>query len=174
MTTADSTIKTPEDLFATFEAWGIEVTTHKHEAVFTVEESSKLDREIPGAHTKNLFIRTKKGDKGNFYLVVMLQDKSLDLKALAEQLSEGKFSFGSDKRLMAKLGLTPGSVTPFGVINPTAQDVQVILDADMMEHELLNYHPLINTMTTTIKNADFIKFLEKTGHSPKILKLPKR
>lgn len=174
MTKLTYPIKEPEALFTILESWDIKTVTYEHEAVFTVAESSKISPTIPGAHTKNLFLKTKKGDAGNYYLVVMLQDKSLDLKLLAEQLGETKLSFASDRRLMDKLGLTPGSVTPFGVINANPQEVRVILDGDMMAYELLNYHPLTNTMTTTIKNADLVKFLEKAGHTPKVMNLPKR
>lgn len=162
--------KTAEDLFRLLEELGISYTNYEHEPTHRVEQSKLLKEHIPGAHTKNLFLYTPGED---YFLVTMMNDKRLNLKAFEKQLGQGRLSFASPRRLMMCLGLTPGSVTPFGVLNDLTHQVTVILDADMMEHELLNYHPLRNDMTVTVSNADFRKFFDHTGHTPHILTLPK-
>jgi len=158
--------KTPADLFAALDSLAITHTTVKHPLLFTVEEARSLRGSVPGGHTKNLFLRDK---KSSLYLVVALEDALIDLKGLHRLLgATGRFSFGSADLLREVWGVAPGSVTPFGAINDTEGRVTVVLDAAMMEHELLNYHPLDNTMTTTIGRADLIKFLRSTGHEPRI------
>ena len=145
---------------------GIAHTTVKHPPVFTVEQAARLRGEIAGGHTKNLFLRDKKYE---LYLVVALEDAEIDLKGLHRQLgATGRFSFGSSDLLREVWGVEPGAVTPFGAINDREGRVTVVLDAAMMEHETLNYHPLVNTMTTSIKRDDLVKFLESTGHIPRI------
>ncbi len=157
---------TLDQLFAALDALGIAHATVKHPPVFTVEQAASLRGEVPGAHTKNLFLRDK---KNALYLVVALEDAEIDLKGLHRVLgASGRFSFGSADLLLEVWGVTPGSVTPFGAINDTQGRVTVVLDAEMMEHETLNYHPLINTMTTSIGRDDLVKFLESTGHQPRI------
>ena len=164
--------KTPEQLFEALEAVGILHSTVKHPPLFTVEQSQSLRGKIPGGHTKNLFLRDK---KYAIYLVVALEDADIDLKGLHRRLgANGRFSFGSAALLREVLGVEPGAVTPFGVINDTDGRVTVVLDAAMMEHETLNYHPLVNTMTTSIKRDDLMKFLESTGHIPRIERLSGR
>jgi Ala-tRNA(Pro) deacylase len=164
--------KTPEQLFATLDALGILHSTERHPPLSTVEQSRKLRGQIPGGHTKNLFLRDKKYE---IYLVVALEDADIDLKGLHRQLgANGRFSFGSPDLLREVLGVEPGAVTPFGAINDTGGRVTVVLEATMMEHETLNYHPLINTMTTSIKRDDLVKFLESTGHTPRIERLSGR
>src|SRR5262249_8198280 len=122
--------------------------------------------QIQGAHTKNLFLKDK---KGALYLVVALEDGAIELKSLHRQLgASGRFSFGSADLMRETLGIEPGSVTPFAAINDTARRVTVILDAAMMAHATLNFHPLRNTMTTSIARDDLTKFLTATGHSPRI------
>ncbi len=161
--------KTPDQLFAALDALGIKYSTVKHPPLFTVEQSQNLRGQIPGGHTKNLFLRDK---KYAIYLVVTLEDAEIDLKGLHRQLdASGRFSFGSADLMREVLGVEPGSVTPFGAINDTEGRVSVVLDAAMMEHETLNYHPLVNTMTTSIKRDDLVKFLESTGHMPRIERL---
>ena len=161
---------TPEKLFAALDVLGIEHRTVKHPAVFTVEQSASLRGQIPGGHTKNLFLRDK---KHALYLVVALEDAKIDLKGLHRHLGAiGRFSFGSSDLLREVLGVEPGAVTPFGVINDAQARVTVVLDAAMMEHETLNYHPLINTMTTSISRDGLVKFLESTGHMPRIERVP--
>ena len=158
--------KTSEQLFAALDALGILHSTVKHPPLFTVEQSRNLRGQIPGGHTKNLFLRDKKYD---IYLIVVLEDANIDLKGLHRRLgASGRFSFGSADLLREVLGVEPGAVTPFGVINDTAGRVTVVLDKAMMAYETLNYHPLVNTMTTSIKREDLVKFLESTGHVPRI------
>lgn len=157
---------TPDDLFAALDALGIEHTTVTHPPVFTVEQAASLRGEVPGGHTKNLFLRDK---KSALYLVVALEDTVIDLKGLHRTLgASGRFSFGSADLLLEVWGVTPGSVTPFGAINDTQGRVTVVLDAAMMEHDTLNFHPLINTMTTSLSRDGLVKFLESTGHMPRI------
>jgi len=158
--------KTPTDLFAALDALGIAHTTVKHPPLYTVEQAQSLRGTVPGGHTKNLFLRDK---KSALYLVVALEDALIDLKGLHRLLgASGRFSFGSAELLREVWGVQPGSVTPFGAINDTEGRVTVVLDAAMMEHDLLNYHPLENTMTTTIGREDLVKFLRSTGHEPRI------
>jgi Ala-tRNA(Pro) deacylase len=158
--------KTPEQLFAALDALGIPQKTVKHPPLFTVEQSRSLRGKIPGGHTKNLFLRDK---KYALYLVVALEDAAIDLKSLHRVLgATGRFSFGAPDLLREVWGVEPGAVTPFGAINDNQGRVNVVLDAAMMEHETLNYHPLVNTMTTSIARDDLVKFLESTGHLPRI------
>jgi Ala-tRNA(Pro) deacylase len=158
---------TPTDLFALLDRLGITHRTVTHPALFTVEESQALRGTIPGGHTKNLFLKDKKGE---LYLVTALEDALIELKSLHRLLqASGRFSFGSAELMRATLGVEPGSVTPFAAINDTEQRVTVVLDAAMMQHDTLNYHPLVNTMTTSIARADLIRFLEATGHTPRVV-----
>ena len=157
---------TPDQLFAFLDSLGIVHKTVKHPPVFTVDEARALRGQLPGGHTKNLFLRDK---KHALFLVVVGEDALIDLKGLHRLLgASGRFSFGSADLLGEVLGVTPGSVTPFAAINDTDGRVTVVLDAAMMEHETLNYHPLINTMTTSIARQDLVKFLAATGHPPRI------
>jgi Ala-tRNA(Pro) deacylase len=158
--------KTPDDLFAALDALGVKHSTITHPPLFTVEQSRELRGQIPGGHTKNLFLRDK---KGALFLVVALEDAVIDLKGLHRLLgASGRFSFGSADLLREVWGVAPGSVTPFGAINDIGNRVTVVLDAAMMEHALLNYHPLVNTMTTALRRDDLVRFLESTGHPPRI------
>jgi Ala-tRNA(Pro) deacylase len=158
--------KTPDELFAALDALGIAHKTVTHPPVFTVEQAAALRGEVAGGHTKNLFLRDK---KNALYIVVALEDAAIDLKGLHRLLgASGRFSFGSADLLREVWGVVPGAVTPFGAINDTQGRVTVVLDAEMMEHETLNYHPLVNTMTTSIARDDLVKFLESTGHMPRI------
>lgn len=157
---------TPDDLFAFLDRLGIVHTTVTHPPLFTVEQSQALRGQIPGTHTKNLFLKDK---KGVLYLVVAQEDAVIDLKSLHRRLhASGRFSFGSADLMRETLGVEPGSVTPFGLVNDTGGRVSVVLDASMMRHMQLNYHPLTNTMTTTIASADLIRFIEATGHRARI------
>jgi Ala-tRNA(Pro) deacylase len=161
--------RTPDQLFAYLDSLGIAHKTVKHPPVFTVEQAKKLRGELPGGHTKNLFLRDKKHD---LYLVVALESATIDLKSLHRRLgATGRFSFGSSDLLREVWGVEPGSVTPFGAINDTQARVNVVLDAEMMALETLNYHPLENTMTTSIARDDLVKFLASTGHIPRIEKV---
>jgi Ala-tRNA(Pro) deacylase len=158
---------TPADLFAFLDRLGIAHKTVTHAALFTVEQSQALRGTIPGGHTKNLFLTDK---KDALFVVVVSEDAIVDLKSLHRRLgASGRFSFGSAALMREVLGIEPGSVTPFAAINDVAARVTVVLDAAMMAHDVLNYHPLDNTMTTAITRDDLIKFLEATGHSPRIV-----
>jgi Ala-tRNA(Pro) deacylase len=156
----------PADLFAYLDDLGIAHTTVEHPPLFTVEESQGLRGQIPGGHTKNLFLKDK---KGALFLVVASEDARIALNGLHRQLgASGRFSFGSADLLREVLGVEPGSVTPFATINDAAGRVTVVLDATMMSNAVLNYHPLSNTMTTSIARDDLVKFLRATGHEPRI------
>lgn len=156
----------PETLFARFEALGIATETRRHRPVFTVEEAQDVRDELPGGHSKNLFLRNK---KGAMWLVTCFEDRRIDLKALGTALGSGRVSFGSPDRLRQYLGVEPGAVTPFAVINDKAQQVRFVLDRGMLEVDPLNFHPLVNTMTTAIAPADLLRFLEAEGHAPEYL-----
>jgi Ala-tRNA(Pro) deacylase len=156
----------PADLFAYLDDLGIAHTTVEHPPLFTVEESQGLRGQIPGGHTKNLFLKDK---KGALFLVVASEDARIALNGLHRHLgASGRFSFGSADLLREVLGVEPGSVTPFAVVNDAAGRVTVVLDATMMANAVLNYHPLSNTMTTSIARDDLVKFLRATGHEPRI------
>jgi Ala-tRNA(Pro) deacylase len=158
---------TPDDLFAYLDRLAIAHRTVSHPPLFTVDQSQALRGSIPGGHTKNLFLRDQ---KGNLFLVVAIEDAVIELRSLHRRLgASGRFSFGSAELLREALGIEPGAVTPFAAINDTAGRVSVVLDAAMMEHETLNYHPLRNTMTTSIARDDLVRFLEATGHRPRIV-----
>jgi Ala-tRNA(Pro) deacylase len=157
---------TPADLFAFLDRLGISYATVAHPPLFTVEESRALRGTIPGGHTKNLFLKDK---SGAYYLVVACEDAAIDLKGLHRRLgAKGRLSFGSADALEALLGVKPGSVTPFGAINDASGKVVVVLDRAMLSHAILNYHPLVNTMTTSIPQAGLITFLKSCGHEPRI------
>ena len=156
---------TRQDLFARLAQLGIETYTVEHEPLFTVAESSKLEREIPGAHTKNLFL---KDDGGELFLVVARTQTRVDLKALAKTLHAGRFSFGKPELLMQALGVPPGSVTAFAVINDPERRVRVVIDAELMQYDCVNCHPLENTATTNIARDDLLRFIRSCGHEPRI------
>ena len=157
---------TPDELFAYLGGLGIAHKTVRHPPLFTVEESQALRGKIPGAHTKNLFLRDK---KGTVFLVVTLEDAVIELRSLHRLLgASGRFSFGSADLMRELIGVEPGSVTPFAVINDKFSRVTVVLDSAMMAHAVLNFHPLVNTGTTTISREGLLKFLEATEHKPRI------
>ena len=141
---------TEEDLFARLSELGIETETVRHPAVFTVEESKALRGDLPGGHTKNLFLKDK---KGALWLVVALEDRAIDMKDLRRRIGSAALSFGRPELLKEVLGIDPGSVTPFAVINDTGNRVNVVLDAEMMSLRALNFHPLTNTATTSVTPA---------------------
>lgn len=163
---------TPAELFAWLESLGIETTTHDHAPVFTVDEAKHLRGQLPGAHCKSLYLRDHKGAE---FLVVCLEDRRLDMKRLAGVIGAGRLSFGNAERLRARLGVEPGSVTPFAVINDRAgaadTRVRVVLDAEMMRFPLVNYHPLVNSRTTAIRPSDLLRFLHATDHPPAVVNL---
>jgi Ala-tRNA(Pro) deacylase len=156
----------PDELFAYLDGLGITHKTVRHPPLFTVGESQALRGKIPGAHTKNLFLRDK---KGTAFLVVTLEDAPVELRSLHRLLgASGRFSFGSADLMRELIGVEPGSVTPFAAINDKLLRVTVVLDAAMMAHPVVNFHPLVNTGTTTISREGLVKFLEATGHKPRI------
>ena len=160
----------PADLFALFDRLGIATTTVEHPAVFTVAESRDVKAQVPGGHSKNLFLKDK---KGRLFLVVAEAEAQVDLKRLHETIgASGRLSFGSAEQMRAVLGVEPGSVTPFGLVNDRPPSVSVVLDAGLMAYGQVNFHPLVNTMTTTIAADDLVRFLAATGHEPRILALP--
>lgn len=158
----------PESLMAKLESLGIEYKLHHHEAVFTVEESEKLDSEIPGTHCRNLFLRDKK--KKNF-LLVLQNATEVEMKKLPPVIGSDRLSFGSADRLWEFLGVRPGSVCPFAIINDTENKVKILFDKSMMETDIVNYHPLLNTMTVSLKPPDLVKFIEDCGHEAHIIDL---
>ncbi|HEX3066430.1 MAG TPA: prolyl-tRNA synthetase associated domain-containing protein [Dongiaceae bacterium] len=159
---------TPEQLLARLAELGIACRTVSHPPVFTVEEAKALRGELPGGHVKNLFLRDK---KGAMWLVVAEEDRRIDLKVLGERIGAGKVSFGSPERLMQYLGVLPGSVTPFGLINDTGHAVQIVIDQALLAHDPINVHPLTNDRTTAISPKDLLTFIEACGHKPQILDL---
>jgi Ala-tRNA(Pro) deacylase len=161
-------LQTQEELLNVLSQIGIEHTNHEHPAVFTVEEANRHHKGIDGAHSKNLFFKDK---KKNLFLVVTLSDKPIVIKEMAKKIGAKSPSFGKPDLLAQALGVIPGSVTPFAVINAKNHDIKVILDEEMMENELLNFHPLVNTATTTIASKDLIKFMEHCNQAFEIIRL---
>lgn len=157
---------TEETLFRFLADIGVETTTVRHPAVYTVEQSKALRGEIAGAHAKNLFLKDK---KDRLWLVVAEEDRVVDLKDLRRRIGAATLSFGKPDLLRQVLGVEPGSVTPFAVINDTEGRVRVVLDAALMAEPQLNFHPLTNTASTTIAPAGLVAFLETTGHAPELL-----
>lgn len=157
----------PDDLLARLDELGIPHSTMTHPPVFTVDQAMEKRGLIPGAHSKNLFLRDK---KGTMWIVSCLESRELDLKALAPRIgARQRLSFGSERRLMEYLGLTPGAVSPLAVINDVAGAVGVVLDRGLLEDPPVNFHPLDNRMTTSLQPEDLIRFLEAEGHPPTIL-----
>jgi Ala-tRNA(Pro) deacylase len=156
-------------LFADIAQLGIAFELVEHEAVFTVEESSKLDRDIPGAHTKNLFL---KDAGGQFWLVTVPAEMRVDLKLLPQAIGSKRVSFGKPDDMMRLLGVSPGSVTPLAVINDTGGDVAVVIDARLAKAERINVHPLRNTATIGLSATDLIASLSHWGHGPVIAAIP--
>ena len=158
---------TRDDLMACLAGLGIAVNTVEHPPLFTVEQSRALRGEIPGAHTKNLFLKDK---KGALFLVTAAEDAAIDLKKIHHRIgASGRVSFGNPTLLMDVLGVPAGAVTPFGAINDAGNQVTVVLDASLVANALINCHPLENTATTTIASADLLAFLSATGHEPRIV-----
>ena len=159
---------TPEDLLEYLARLGIATHTVEHPPLFTVEDSLRLRAPMPGAHAKNLFVKDK---KSRLFLLSVGEETRVDLKRVHERIgAAGRVSFGSAEQLMECLGVTPGSVTPFGAINDKGR-VAIVLDSALMAHERVNFHPLVNTRTTGLASADLIRFLRATGHEPLIVDL---
>jgi len=159
----------PQDLLKKLEELKFKITTHEHEAVFTVDESSKIKQDIPGGHTKNLFLKDK---KGNFFLVVAEGSAQIKLNSIHGLIgAKGRVSFGKPEALMELLGVKPGSVTAFAPINDTENKVSVIIDEPLLRYDLINCHPLTNEMTTTISREDLLQFLNHVNHEPQIIQV---
>jgi Ala-tRNA(Pro) deacylase len=160
---------TPDELFALFDRLGIEHSTIEHPPFFTVEEGRPWHDKIPGLHCKNLFIKDR---KGGIWLVVMPGDKRADLARLEKALGAPRFSFARPDVLQEVLALTPGSVTPFGLINDTQRRVTVILDEEMLDSEWVNFHPLSNAASTTLRSTGLLRFVRALGYEPVVVRLP--
>ncbi len=157
-----------EDLERRLADLEIRVETHEHPPVFTVAESEDLHRRIAGAHTKNLFL---KDAKGRLFLVIAHHATEVALKGLHRRLGAARFSFGKPDLLMDALGVTPGSVTAFALMNDTAGAVTAVIDRALMEHAVVNAHPLRNDATTSIALDDLLRFIRATGHEPVVMDL---
>lgn len=144
-------------VYEALDAIGIRYERFEHPPVFTSEDAASHWTPIGGTPVKNLFLRNKKGDR--HYLVILGIDKRADLKQLVRIIGDDRFSFGSPERLLDKMGLTPGSVSPFGLLHANSGDIQVIIDEDLRGAERLLFHPNINTATVTISHADLERFL---------------
>jgi Ala-tRNA(Pro) deacylase len=159
----------PSDVYSALDALRISYERYDHPPVFTGEEAAEHWAGIPAAPLKNLFLRNKKGDR--HYLVILPIEKQADLRHLVKVIGDDRLSFGSPERLKAQLGLTPGSVSPFGLINNPSRSVQVIVDADLRSVERLIFHPNRNTQSVAIAREDFERFLASTGHVVRWLKV---
>jgi Ala-tRNA(Pro) deacylase len=156
-------------LFDFLETLDIETATVSHPPLFTVEQSKSLRGQIPGAHTKNLFLRDR---KDAHFLVTVEEEADIDLKRIHTLIgASGRVSFGKQEMLMALLGVTPGAVTPFGLINDKGGKVSFALDARLAEADIVNAHPLTNEATTSIGGRDLLRFVKATGHEVLILNL---
>ncbi|MBL4588842.1 MAG: prolyl-tRNA synthetase associated domain-containing protein [Alphaproteobacteria bacterium] len=159
---------TPDDLFTILKELNIDYKLHRHEAVFSVNDAEKVEHDIEGAHCRNLFLRDK---KKNMFLVTAQNETKIDLKKLEKRLACARISFGSPERLFQYLGVRPGSVCPFAIINDKDHEVRSILEEDMMNQPLVAYHPLFNTMTIVLTPTDLIKFFEHINHTYEIVDL---
>lgn len=165
---------TETELFAFLDNQKIAHKTHRHSPVFTVEEAQSVRADMPGGHSKNLFVRDKKKSHA---LIVAAEDRKIDLKNLAEQTGMGRLSFASPDRLMIHLGVTPGAVTPFSLLNafkrssPDGPAIQVVLDEGLLMHQLVYFHPLHNGATTAVSPKGLIKFIRACGFEPLVLPL---
>ncbi|MCO6188045.1 prolyl-tRNA synthetase associated domain-containing protein [Rhizobium sp. L1K21] len=165
----DVALKKADDLFAFLDTLGIEHKTMWHRPVFTVAEGDDLRAQIPGGHTKNLFVKDK---KGRYFLLTVEEYATVDLKKVHTIIgASGRVSFGSADKLMEYLGVVPGSVTTFGAINDTENQVTFILDEDLMKCDIINSHPLQNDATTSVSSSDLLRFVKATGHEPLVLKV---
>jgi len=159
---------TREDLMRKLDSLGIATTTTDHPAVFTVAESDALHADMPGGHTKNLFL---KDAKGRLFLFVAEAHAQIDMKKLHKHIGSARLSFGKPELLLDKLGVEPGSVTAFSVLNDQDHAVTLLVDQALMAHDIWNCHPLVNTATTAIAKEDLFAFFNATGHTPTLIDL---
>lgn len=150
-----------EAVYARLEALGIPFSRHEHPPVATVEEAERYWGSLDAMHWKNLFLRNQKGTR--HYLVIVGHSKRADLRSIATQIGDGKLSFASPERLKTYLGLTPGSVSPFGLINDRGHQVSVVIDRDLQTTDRVSFHPNINTVTLVLARGDFERFLVDLG-----------
>lgn len=146
-----------QEVYAYLGTLDVPFERHEHPPVVTVEEAERYWTGIDATHSKNLFLRNQKGDR--HYLVIVMHSKRVDLRAVAAQIGDGKLSFASPERMMTYLGVTPGSVSPFGLINDRNHHVRVFIDRDLQSAALLSFHPNVNTVTVTISTAGFERYL---------------
>ena len=156
---------TEAQLFSFLDGIGIQHQTTRHPPLFTVEEARDWHDKIPGTSCKNLFLKDK---TGQFWLVVMPAEKRADLKGIAQRIGAAKLYFAKSGEMLEVLGLTPGAVTPFALLNDTGRKIRVVLDQEMLECEYVNYHPLHNAASTTLRAKDLVKFIEALGYEPLI------
>ncbi|MCB1555749.1 MAG: prolyl-tRNA synthetase associated domain-containing protein [Alphaproteobacteria bacterium] len=157
---------TPDDLFACLHALDISYSLYHHEPFFTVEEGRDFEKDIPGTHCRNLFLKDK---KDSMFLLTLANETAVDLKQLPALFGAKRLSFGSPERLWRHLGIRPGSVCPFTIMNDATHAVDMILDAAMMRADLVNFHPLDNSMTVGMTPADLLRFIESRGRSARVL-----
>ena len=159
---------TSDVLFERLKILRIKTQTHSHPPVFSVDEARKHCGHLTGGHCKNLFLKDK---KGMLFLIVATDTQLINLKHLRKKIGSNHLSFGKPDLLRKVLGVEPGSISPFALINDTKKRIEVILDEDMMQMSLLNFHPLTNCLTTSITPTDLLIFIQDTGHSPALVKL---
>jgi Ala-tRNA(Pro) deacylase len=159
---------TRDELFARLDSLGIATTTVEHPPVFTVEEARRHTAHLPGGHNKSLFLKDK---RGGLWLLVCGDDRRVDLNRVGKALGTPRLSFGRPELLMEALGVEPGAVTPFALINDAGHRVQPLLDRAMLDRSPLHYHPLRNDATTAIAPDDLIRFIESCGHEPRVVDL---
>jgi len=156
-------------VYEVLEQLGIAYEQRSHKAVFTSEEADEVKLDLKGQHCKNLFVRNKQGNR--HYLIIITHTKTADLKAVAREIGSSRLSFASEERLMKYLGLTPGSVGPFGLLNDSEKHVSVVLDEDLKNSDYICFHPNTNTATVSIRYEDFEKFLKWCGNSVRYTKI---
>lgn len=156
-------------LVALLNEYQLDFEMFEHEPIFTVDEGKHLSTSIIGAHSKNLFLKDK---KKSYFLVSVLEHKRVDLKTLSKNFGKGGLSFASEKELDQKLKLTPGSVTPYGLLYDTEKDVTFLLDEEFLQHKIVNFHPLQNDLTLSVEIKEFLRFFELINHHPNIIKIP--
>ncbi len=155
-----------ETLLAWMAEHGVDQTTHDHPAVFTVDEGHEIKAAMPGAHTKNLFLKDK---KGRLWLISARQDTVIDLKAAPRTIGSDRVSFGNEVLMYETLGVRPGSVTALGLINDTQHQVRFVIDKRLWDADIVNFHPLINTATTALTQAAFRRFMNEIGREPLVV-----
>ncbi|MBT2701357.1 prolyl-tRNA synthetase associated domain-containing protein [Bacillus sp. ISL-40] len=157
-----------KSVYDVLEQLKISFKRYEHVPVFTVEEIRNLDITIPGGHTKNLFLRNRKGDK--HFLMIVSEDKDVDLKSLSKLINSTPLSFGSPERLNKYLKVYPGAVGAFGLLNDTTNHVQVVLDSDLLDKDTINFHPNVNTATVNLSVQEFRRYLNSINNPVSILK----